>query len=201
MRKKVIIKEINDIVNLFNDNSRAVRDSKNKSEAEIMNLITNNKVIQKQAGEIDARLCRARDFADLIEALLDSLDDALLLRLREKYQYKTSLIDEIGQLHDKCNDKIKATDEKSAESLKKIDKILAKLEGVSPLNNPTPKNATPKMQAFIDKVQKLLDRGQKLRDKVQRIQDELNDQDQKLKDIVQPVQELKEREVGTKEIK
>ena len=47
MRKKVIIKEINDIVNLFNDNSRAVRDSKNKSEAEITNLITNNKVIQK----------------------------------------------------------------------------------------------------------------------------------------------------------
>lgn len=129
------------------------------------------------------------------------MDDALLQRLKEKYEYKTSLIDEIGQLHDKCNDKIKATDEKSIESLKKIDKILAKLEGVSPLNNPTPKNATPKMQAFIDKVQKLLDRGQKLRDKVQRIQDELNDQDQKLKDIVQPVQELKEREVGTKEIK
>jgi paraquat-inducible protein B len=64
MRKKVIIKEINDIVNLFNDNSRAVRDSKNKSETEIQNLITNNKAIQKQAGAIDGRLQRAKDFAD-----------------------------------------------------------------------------------------------------------------------------------------
>jgi hypothetical protein len=96
MRKKVIIKEINDIVNLFNDNSRAVRDSKNKSEAEISNLITNNKVIQKQAEGIDSRLKRAKDFADLIDALLDSLSEELLKRLKEKYQEKQELIDEIG---------------------------------------------------------------------------------------------------------
>jgi hypothetical protein len=100
MRKKVIIKEINDIVNLFNDNSRAVRDSKNKSEAEITNLITNNKVIQKQALGIDGRLKRAFDFAEIVEALLDSLSDELLKRLKEKYQEKSDLIDEIGQLNE-----------------------------------------------------------------------------------------------------
>jgi chromosome segregation ATPase len=56
------------------------------------------------------------------------------------------------------------------------------------------------MQAFIDQVQRLLDKGQKLRDRIQKVQDELNDQDSRLKDIVQPVQELKEREVSTMEI-
>lgn len=152
MRKKVIIKEINDIVNLFNDNSRAVRDSKNKSEAEITNLITNNKVIQKQAGEIDARLKRAFDFSDQIDALLDSISDELLKRLREKYQEKQELIDEIGQLHDQLNKKHDVVQQKTDDSLKNLDKIIAKLEAVSPLNNPSPKNSTPQQQQFIDNL-------------------------------------------------
>ena len=167
MRKKVIIKEINDIVNLFNDNSKAVRDSKIKSEVEIANLITNNKVIQKQAGEIDKRLKRAMDFADLIEALLDGLSEDLLKRLKEKYQEKQDLIDEIGQLHEQLNKKNEVVDDKTNESLEKLDKIIAKLEAVSPLNNPSPKNASAKTQQFIENLSKLMDRAQKLRDQIQ----------------------------------
>jgi hypothetical protein len=46
-----------------------------------------------------------------------------------------------------------------------------------------------------------MDRAQKLRDQIQRIQDDLNDNDHKLKEVIQPLAELKEREVGTPEIK
>jgi uncharacterized coiled-coil DUF342 family protein len=82
-----------------------------------------------------------------------------------------------------------------------LDKILDKLENVSPLNNPSPKNSTPKQQQFLENLQKLMDRAQKLRDQIQKIQDEINDNDHKLKEVVQPISELKEREVGTPEIK
>lgn len=40
-----------------------------------------------------------------------------------------------------------------------------------------------------------------MRDTIQGIQDDLNDNDHKLKDTVQPLAELKEREVGTPEIR
>ena len=46
-----------------------------------------------------------------------------------------------------------------------------------------------------------MDRAQKMRDTIQGIQDDLNDNDHKLKDTVQPLAELKEREVGTPEIR
>ena len=104
MRKKQIIKQINEMVQIFNENNKAVREANKvpKTEHEVSELIARNKSIQNDATNIDAEIVRAKDFADQIDKRLDALSETLIERLREKYTNKNALIDECDDLFEKA---------------------------------------------------------------------------------------------------
>lgn len=65
-RKKDIIAAINKMVNTFNDNNKAIKESsiKPKTEKEINDLIAKNKAIQSDCAQIDSKVTEGKLFAE-----------------------------------------------------------------------------------------------------------------------------------------
>jgi hypothetical protein len=72
-RKKDIIAAINKMVNMFNENNKAIKESvvKPKSEKDINDLISKNKAIQQDCAQIDSKVAEGKLFATQIEDRLN----------------------------------------------------------------------------------------------------------------------------------
>jgi hypothetical protein len=108
-RRKRIIKAINDMVQMFNENNKSVREASKaqKTEREVSELIDRNHSIIKTALGIDFSVQGCKTFADQIDKRLDVLCNPLVENLRRKYYEKNQLIDECDDVFDRCSTLIK----------------------------------------------------------------------------------------------
>lgn len=204
MRKKSIIKDINENVQLFNENNKAVREANKapKTEREVAELISRNKEIQGQATRIDDKIQAAREYAEQIQARIDGLTEPLISELRAKYQHKNKTIDECDDLFDKCQKAIDDNTKKADDCMKEVLDVIDKLEAVSPLTHPSSYTSigNQKKQAFMKKVQEKLDKAHKLRDRTEAVKNQLVAASDDLNFLVEPLNQIGEREVKQPEI-
>jgi DNA repair exonuclease SbcCD ATPase subunit len=202
-RRKRIIKSINDAVQLFNENNKAVREASKapKTEREVVELIERNAAIIKTAVGIEFRLTAAKTFAGQIDKRLDVLCNPMVENLRKKYFEKNGLIDDCDDLFDKCQQLIKQNQSGCETQLEEVAEILRNLDAVSPLNNPSPPGSDDSKQEFVERLQALQQQGYALRDKIEDMQMECDNKGEKLRTVVTPLSELEEREVTTLEVR
>lgn len=125
-RRKAIIKQINDMVQLFNENNKSVREANktHKTEREVSDLIERNQSIIKSALQIEFKLSGAKTFAGQIDKRLDVLCNPLVENLRRKYFEKNQLIDDCDELFDKCSTLIKQNQAGAERELDEVTDIL-----------------------------------------------------------------------------
>jgi hypothetical protein len=104
-RKKVIIGNINKMVNQFNENNKLIKESNKvpKSEKEMADLIGKNKEIQDDCKKIDDMINSGKTFAQDINVRLDGLIDPTIFNIKDKYTDKNQAIDECDELFDRAN--------------------------------------------------------------------------------------------------
>ena len=116
MRKRDIIGEVNELVQFFNTNNKAVREASktdNMVERDVAELTARNRQIQTEAAAIESKIAQAKDYADEIERRVDSLCEPLISRLRAKYEKKNALVDECDEQFDRCQQESNGSREKA----------------------------------------------------------------------------------------
>jgi predicted transcriptional regulator len=93
------------MVNVFNENNKLIKESNKmqKSEKEMSDLIKKNNEIQDDCKKIEDKVSSAKEFATVIDLILDSILDPAIPELKEKYSEKNISIDECDELFDKAN--------------------------------------------------------------------------------------------------
>jgi len=76
--------------------------------------------------------------------------DPTILTIKEKYTDKNQAIDECDELFDKANAMIDKLDNVCESQLGRLEEIIAKLDVVNPVNNPSP--AGENNGQFLDDV-------------------------------------------------
>ena len=104
-------------------------------------------------------------FATDINERLDILIDPTIYNIKDKYTDKNQAIDECDELFDKANAMIDKLDGTCEAQLEKLEGIIARLDAVNPVNNPSP--AGEDNAEFLDDVSRKLDHANELRDDVE----------------------------------
>ena len=104
-RKKVIIAAINKMVNIFNENNKLIKESnkQQKSEKDMVDLISKNTEIQDDCKKIEQKIKSAKDFSMDIDKVLEQILDPTIQEIKEQYSVKNQSIDECDELFDKAN--------------------------------------------------------------------------------------------------
>ena len=183
-RKKAIIANINKMVNQFNENNKLIKESNKvpKTEQEMADLIRRNREIGGDCKKIDDMINAGKEFAADIDERLDALLDPAIPDIKDKYTEKNQAIDECDELFEKANTQIDRLDNVVATQIAKLDDIIARLDSVNPINNPTP--AGKDNADFLDDVSNQLDKAHALRDDLEKMRERLGNTRDKLINIV-----------------
>ena len=126
MRKREILSEVNDLVQFFNSNNKAVRDAAKtaKTERDVSELTTRNRKIQIEVHNIDQKILNAKEYAIQIDKRLDTLTQPLISQLQEKYKIKNQLIDNCDEQFDACQKITSKCQVKAEECQQRITEVI-----------------------------------------------------------------------------
>jgi hypothetical protein len=125
---------------------------------------------------------QGKTFAVDINERLDQILDPTIPSIKDKYTDKNQAIDECDELFDKANALIDRLDGTCEDQLERLEGIIAKLDVVNPVNNPSPSGEDN--SKFLNDVSAKLDQANQLRDDVEKNRDRLNATREKLIAIV-----------------
>ena len=156
------------MVNQFNENNKLIKESNKvpKSEKELGDLIKRNKEIQDDCKQIDDMLNLVKTFATDINERLDQILDPIIPGIKDKYTDKNQAIDECDELFDKANALIDRLDGVCEDQLEKLEVIIAQLDVVNPVNNPS--SAWEDNSKFLNDVSEKLDLANLYRNDVEK---------------------------------
>ena len=186
------------MVNQFNENNKLIKESNKspKSEREMAEMIKKNKDIQADCKKIEDDINKAKDFAGDVNQKLDSIDPELDA-IRDKFNDKNKAIDEADELFDRAQNQLEKLDNVLDDQLQKINDVIAKLDVVNPINNPSTDATNAE---FIEEVSQRLDKANEIRANLEKMKDKISGTRDDLIDVVQPLNELGDREVKQKDI-
>ena len=153
-RKKMIIARINKMVNQFNDNNKAIKDSNNVTvtDKEINDLVLENEEIQNECTTIDEKILSAKVFGNEIDERLDSISKPVITDASDKYAAKNKIVDECDELFDANEELVKNLAAELVTIGENTGIVSSKIKEVSPLNNPS--HAGQDNAAFVQDVTK-----------------------------------------------
>ena len=199
-RKKNIISKINAMVGQFNENNKLIKEANKvpRTEKEMSDLIAANKKIQEECSKIHDKINAGKEFAAEINDRLDKIIDPSLPKLREKYDGKKRAIEACDAAYNDNTDKLGDQEKAITAELEKVNAIIARLETVNPINNPSiPGKDNSK---FLKDVSAKLDEANKYRDDLEAMQEKMNKTKDDMDNMIDPLNELADRVVPKDEI-
>lgn len=125
-------------------------------------LINKNTEIQEDCKKIEEKISSAKEFIAEIDEVLDEIMDPGITEIKEKFSERNQAIDECDELFDKANAQIDRLGNILEQQQDKVKDIIARLDTVNPINNPSPKDKID--NGFLKDVQEKLEAAYQLQD-------------------------------------
>lgn len=193
---KLIVSAINKIVNRFNENNKAIKESSKapKSEEEMNELIEKNQEIQTECEKGNTAIEQAFVEVREVQERLDQLGGQ---GIKEKYDAKSKTAGECERLYLSASEKSQTLEQLLATQIGRVSSTIDKLEAFKPASSTSASvDGTAKLQATIQehlaKLSQHLDELQEIEATSYNLED--------MEEIMEPVNELGKREVKHKQL-